>query len=104
MFFRRQFHGRVQIDHQLQLQAVIQRRQREIPAAGFIIHHFDIDVLFVLPHVHPVNTPFQSHLFLFGKSHADRIQLLQHRKGNFELFRHKAPLFQLILHGCHRSL
>ena len=63
MFLLLQLHGRVQIDHQLKLQAVVQGRQAEIPAARFIIDDLHINPVLsgrtVLPRlppgVHPVD-------------------------------------------------
>ena len=102
MLFSGNFHRSIHVYNKLQLQPVIQRCQRKLPAAGLIIHDLDINMLPVFFHIHTVDPAAQPHFFLLRKRDIDRIQLLQHRKRNLELLRHKAAFFELILHGAYR--
>ena len=107
-----QLHGRVQIDHQLQLQAVVQSRQAEIPAARFIVDDLHIHPVpagrallrRLPPGIHPVDPAPQTQLFLSGQGDVHRIQILQHGKGHFKMLRRKGSLFQLVLEGRNGAL
>ena len=60
-----QLHDRIQIDHQLQLQSIIDRTKLQRPATGFIINDLHIDAVIVLIKIHTVDHAAQIHPLLF---------------------------------------
>ncbi len=97
-------HRRIHIDYQLQLQPIIERRQIELPAAGFIIYDLHVDGILRLTGVHPVNAAPQPHPFLLIQRNIQGLQILDHGKGHLELLRHKSALPELSLQRQHRPL
>ncbi len=94
--FGKFFHGCIQIDHQLKLQAVIDAGQIKPGIPAFIVHHPDIRLSVPAAHIDPVDPPLQTHPLFSGQDHGYTGQLLQIPKGNLCLLRHKSPLLQLL--------
>ena len=53
-----QLESRVQIDHELQLQAVIKSRQVKFRVSGLIIHHFHENLFLIFTVIDAVNPAF----------------------------------------------
>ena len=97
-----QFHCRIHIYHQLQLQAVVQCRQVEFLIAGLVIDDLDIDMLRVLRYIDTVNASLQVHLLFFRQIHMNTVQILREPEGQLIIVRLKASLLQMLLQGQHR--
>ncbi len=92
----RQFHYRVHIDHQLQLQPVVHRGQIELRRAGFIIDDLHIDPLPVLAQIEPVNASPQMQCFLVGELDLHGLQIVNGGKGHLVSRRFKIAFAQLL--------
>ena len=88
--------GRRHVEHQLDLQAMVEAGQIQLLIAGLIIHYLDIDPL-RRPHaVYPVNLAAKLQLLSFSQLKAHRRQLVPWTEGHLKFLRHKVTACHLL--------
>ena len=103
MLFCLQFERRIHINHQLQLQPVIQIQQGKCSVARFVINDLYIHLIVRLTGIHTVNPAPQTHLFLLCQLKADCLQMIGLRKRHLKITRRKTPLLHLDRERPHRA-
>ena len=94
-----QFHGRVQVHRQLQLQSVIDAGQVEPRGTALVVHHAHIDLPVLPAHIDPVDPALQAHAFVLGQKHGHALKLFQIPERYFRVLREEFSPFHLPQHG-----